>query len=353
MVNATRTGTTALKRGFNLIGNPYPSYLNWEAVYETGSVINIHPTIWYRTYSDGNMVFQTYNAALGLSTPDGVAGYIPPLQAFWIKVDTDPVAPATKSNGFVSFTNEVRAHANAPGNSADNRLKVSSVSSSPVVRLVLSNGENSDETVIASNPDASEAFDAFDSPKMSNDNMLIPEIYSIAGTEKLAINGLNSFYKDTVVLIGCKPGIAGAFTIKSSKIANLPVDVKVVLSDELTKTEQELTPENSYSFNSNAGETTNRFRVIFRPASSPSGINTATDSEFTVFRNSENQIVIDFNGSIDANCITGVYDLMGQQLISQQLTGFVTVINKPLPAGVYVVTVGSEGKSVSRKVVLY
>lgn len=299
------------------------------------------------------MVFQTYNAALGLSTPDGVTGYIPPMQAFWIKVDSDPVAPATKSNGYISLTNEMRAHASALGNSAANRLKVPSVSAAPVVRLLLSNDENNDETVIAFNTGASDAFDAFDSPKMSNDNVLIPEIYSIAGSEKLAINGLNSFEKDTVVVLGFKPGISGSFTIKAPKISNLPVDMKVILRDALTEAEQELTAENAYSFTSDVVETTNRFSVVFRSASSPSGINTTSDSEFVVYRNAVNQMVVESADAVGAKCSIRVCNFLGQHLISQPLTGDVTVINHQLPAGVYLITVDGEGKSISRKVILY
>ncbi|MDD3489389.1 MAG: hypothetical protein PHR62_05830, partial [Paludibacter sp.] len=94
-VTLTRTVSETLnnKRGFNLVGNPYPSYLNWELAYNAST--NVRSTIWYRTKGTSAMEFHTYNAALGVSVPTAASGYIPPMQAFWVKVDTDPVSPAT------------------------------------------------------------------------------------------------------------------------------------------------------------------------------------------------------------------------------------------------------------------
>ncbi|MDX9749239.1 MAG: fibronectin type III domain-containing protein, partial [Paludibacter sp.] len=63
-VDITRTGTSVAKRGFNLVGNPYPSYLNWNMV--RGSRTDISTGIWYRTRNEGGeMVFDTYNGLSG------------------------------------------------------------------------------------------------------------------------------------------------------------------------------------------------------------------------------------------------------------------------------------------------
>ncbi len=110
-VPLTRTVTETsdnAKRGFNLVGNPYPSYLNWDMAYNAST--NLRPTIWYRTLNGASMEFHTYNAAIGASVPSSANGYIPPMQAFWVKLDTDPVSPATVSNGTLNFTNDMRSH---------------------------------------------------------------------------------------------------------------------------------------------------------------------------------------------------------------------------------------------------
>ena len=351
-INATRTGTTAIQRGLNMAGNPYPSYLNWDSAYQAENRSKIHPTIWYRTQSGESMVFQTYNAALKVSVPDGLTGFIPPLQAFWLKVDTDPVMPATQTTGYVNLTNTMRAHAGSAGNSSTNRLKAPALSGRQLVRLVLSNGIYSDETVIAGNANASDAFDAFDSQKMSNNNNQIPEIYSLAGTEKLAINGLNAFTEEKVVKIGIKPGMSNSFTIKATQIDNLPAELKVVLKDKLTGTEQDITLENDYRFSAGATESTSRFSLIFRAADTPSDVFSTTDTRLLVYLNGSNQIAIDCSGSIDSNSVASLFNSMGQQLVTEPLTGPITLINKQLAAGVYFVRVAYEGRSITWKIII-
>jgi hypothetical protein len=62
----SRTGTENAKRGFNLIGNPYPSFLDWNAAHNGRT--DIRSAIWYRTRTAaGAMTFDTYNGETGTS----------------------------------------------------------------------------------------------------------------------------------------------------------------------------------------------------------------------------------------------------------------------------------------------
>jgi hypothetical protein len=81
-IDLTRT-TGKTKEGFNLVGNPYPSYLNWTSALAASA--NTLTTIWYRTKADASYAFHTFNAQGGVGTPTGVTGEIPPMQAFWGK----------------------------------------------------------------------------------------------------------------------------------------------------------------------------------------------------------------------------------------------------------------------------
>ncbi|MFZ4799255.1 MAG: hypothetical protein ACOYMA_17280, partial [Bacteroidia bacterium] len=81
-------------------------------------------------------------------------------------------------------------------------------STQQVLRLQVSNGTNNDEAIIIFNEDALNGYDDFDSPKMSNGNVAIPEIYTMAGSEQLVINGLNSITTNEVVPLGFYTGQA-------------------------------------------------------------------------------------------------------------------------------------------------
>ena len=178
-VPLTRRG--AEKPGFNLVANPYLSYLDWSMVDTTAA--KIMSTVWYRTKTSLNdYTFDTYNGKLDVATNNGavtVTGLIPPKQAFWVRVKPG------ETDGTLTFTNAMRKHAD----NSSNLLKAPSTKNSikQILRLRITGGTHSDETVICFHPEASDNFDAFDSQKMSNANSVIPEIYSLAGVEQLVI----------------------------------------------------------------------------------------------------------------------------------------------------------------------
>ena len=57
-ITVSRTNGEA-KEGFNLVGNPYPSYLDWDQVIKS----NLQTSMWQRTKNSGDTyVFDTYNS---------------------------------------------------------------------------------------------------------------------------------------------------------------------------------------------------------------------------------------------------------------------------------------------------
>jgi len=233
----TRTGTLDAKRGFNLVGNPYPSFLDWKDVNNTKT--NLRPTIWYRTLSngsvDGTMTFDTYDGTTGTGNGSNgvVSQYIPPMQAFWVKVDLDGQTAA------LAFTNTARSHQDQI--SGTNRLRAPKLVDNTLLRLKVSNGINNDEAIILTDPNAQDTFDYYDSQKMTNDNVNIPEIFTLAGSEELVINHMNNLTGNKELTLGFRPGKGGEFTIQASEISNFSSDTKVILLDKLLNVEQELT----------------------------------------------------------------------------------------------------------------
>ena len=105
-INVSRTAGQT-KEGFNLIGNPYASYLDWDAANTSGNS-GLMTTIWYRMKNSGNAyVFDTYNASGQLgSSNNGAAvnNHIPPMQAFWVRVNN------SLTTGSISVDNTMRYH---------------------------------------------------------------------------------------------------------------------------------------------------------------------------------------------------------------------------------------------------
>jgi len=351
-VTVSRTGTTAGKRGFNLVGNPYPSYLDWNAVKAAAtSSSNVRPTIWYRTLLSGSvngtMTFDTFDGTTGTDNGSNglVTQYVPPMQAFWMKVDADETSVT------LNFVNGQRSHKDQ--SLTTNRLRAPGVDELQILRLKVSNGISSDAAIVVSDPNALDVFDYYDSQKMTNDNVNVPEIYTLAGTEELVINHLNNISANKELNLGFRPGKVGEFTIQASEITNFDSDLKVMLLDKLTNTEQELTPGNPYSFTSEATASNDRFSILFKSASITTGPGNATDnSNVLVYRNLNNQITVICNGGINEQSSVSVYNAVGQKLTHQKLTKTTTEINGTFTPGVYMVTVNDGGQNMTKKIII-
>lgn len=349
-ISPTRTGTSDGARGFNLVGNPYPSYLDWNAVTKT----NVRSTIWYRTWASGGggMIFDTYDGSVG--TGNGINGtvssLIPPMQGFWVKVDADPVLPATTSTGTITYHNNDRSHKSTTTNLL--RSKASGLTLSGIVRLRVSNGLNSDETILVGDVNALDVIDIYDSPKMKNNNTQIPEIYTLVGTEELVINHLNSISADKELTLGFRPGKVGEFSFVANELSNIDPDVNVILKDKKLQIEYNLTAGSVYTFNSDESETVSRFSIIFKSASVTTNQQILNSNNVFVSSNYNNQLLIQINGEISSNCDVSVYNSIGQKLISERLTQNIHVFDNMLVPGVYIVSLNNGGQTMIKKVIV-
>lgn len=333
------------KEGFNLISNPYPSYLNAMTAINASS--KMEPTIWYRT-KGSSYSFETINTTSGEGT-NGVTGYIPPMQGFWVRVKPNSVDPLLNNSETLTFTNAMRTHAN-PSGVTTTLLKTRAITDAiQRIRLQVSNGSNSDETLLYTNSEATNTFDAYDSRKMSNDDVAIPEIYTIIDTVNLVINGFNQLPVNTEIPLGFKTGEANTFTIKTTQLSNL-AEYQVILKDKQLNTETELTESTVYSFSSDIISSTNRFSILLKSASVTTATNKTIDTGVSIYSNEQNQIVVKcLKERIAAD--VSVYNLAGQKLINKQIKGS-TILDTILPAGIYVVRLNSAGNIYSNKLIV-
>ena len=344
------TNSGASSTGYNLLGNPYPSYLNWEQVLNLNATNAslLQSTIWYRTATFNNGLskfdysFNTYNSTGRMSIPASTTGYIPPMQAFWVLAG---------SAGTVTFTNAMRSH----GDGASNKLKAPSLNQQQILRLQVSNAVNSDETLVYFNPNASNAYDNFDSPKMSNNIASIPEIFTMVGTEKLVINGMNSVIPNQEIPLGFSTGQSNTFTIKATEISNFNDGTQIFLKDSQTNNEWNLTDGSAYNFSSDiSSSNTSRFSVIFKAASITTGIinSKGASNSILIYRNVNNLISINCVNGIVGEASVSVYNAVGQKLAEQALQSSITILSRSFTPGVYLVSVRANAKSCTQKVVI-
>jgi len=223
------------------------------------------------------------------------------------------------------------------------------------VRLQVSNGTNNDETVLYSNPSAQNGLDAYDSPKMTNGNTSIPEIYTLSDSKELVINGMNSIALDTEIPLGFRPGkIGNDFSIKSTELLNFDSNVHVMLKDSQLHTETDITNDSAYSFSTtDTIATTSRFSIIFRLVGTTTGTNNAANNGgIIVTKNANNQIIIRYANNLSGEGSATVYNAIGQKIVSKQLNSNITVLNNIKASGVYIVTVQISGKCSTQKIIV-
>ena len=331
----SRTGTANFA-GFNLIGNPYPSYLDWNLVTANSGNLALmrSTTMWYRTKSAGVYSFWTVNGD-GVTSPNGASPRIPPMQAFWVR--------ANAGGGSLALTNAMRSH--APATDLLFKVPAAKNTANTLVRLQVSNGTNTDEAVLYLSANASNGLDTYDAPKMSNNNVAIPEIYTTVGAEQMVINAMNTLTLDTPIGLGFVPGNATSFSLTANQISNLPAGVKVILKDNVTTTETDLTDGiSTYQF-SPLQSSSDRFSVIFRSAGAVTNVEAPQDNSLIVYNNAPQQLTVVFN-DLPAGSILSVYNAIGQKLLSQQLTSTRTQIAGEFRPGVYMLKVNNTTKKV-------
>ncbi len=333
-ITVNRT-TGQLKEGFHLIGNPYPSYVNWESAVKT----NIGSTIWYRTKTKaGAYTFDTYNATSHEGTnTNGIAavtGLIPPMQTVWVRVADG------QTSGSVTFNNSMRSHKTGGATA----LKIQAVRDEvqQSIHLTVSNGMNTDETILVFHPEASNELDAYDSEKMSNNNSAIPEVFTKTANHALVINGMSQIPTDSVIPLGFNTLTSGNFTISTPSIKNIPAGTQLLLYDNNTGEQTNLMTD-SYNFNSEiASNNETRFSLVFKTPGVTTSTTNAEKEHISVFVNAQNEIVIHANAGSNYS----IYNVVGQIIENGVINTKRETRNTKLNNGVYVVKVNHQSTRV-------
>jgi hypothetical protein len=328
-VTRTESGSS---RGFNLVGNPYPSYVNWSSIIVNSFNSNIDKSFWYRTKNTlGGYTFVTYNGtARSYVVSNGTVNTtindkIPPMQAFWIRVN------AGTSSTNLRFVNTMREHRD----DNQNLFKAPVLNKRASLRLQLKNETQSDEILIYFDENASGSFDDFDSPKMFNNSSAVPDLYTIANNEKLVINGLNSadFNKEIVLGFGLNKEADLKFSV--SEFTGFPEGFKVILCDKINDSQTELQPNAEYYFNTTSPTLNNegRFSVIFKAPGSTTSTRQDVFNQANVFVNKENKIVM----STPIGSFYEIFSVTGQKIKDGISQSVVQEIDQVFSSGIYIV----------------
>ena len=400
-VSLALTYNSGKGNGYNLVGNPYPSYLIWSAV--ATDVINTNVTtganmptgsIWYRTvnyngknawtsnnaYSVDDIVYNgtrfykvtsITNSGLSASSGNGPTGtgtapindnevtwvYEGSVYVFATVSASGQAVPSFVNNlippmqafwvktgaagGTLHFKNTMRSH-NTTGGLNSLKGPKSSTGEMPLVRLSVTNGAGVDEAVVFASENATNAFDLYDAPKYFNTNSNQAEIYSKIGDEKLVINAMKEITAGTEIALGFVTEKSNNFKLSATELKNIGSDLQVLLKDKQLNREFDLTNGNGYEFSSEVVNSADRFSLIFRTSGTSTGIDNTLNQNAQVFVNANNQITI----IAPEKARFSIFNAVGQLIENGILNTKHETQNAKLNAGVYMVNVNNQSTRV-------
>jgi hypothetical protein len=304
--------------GWNLIGNPYPSALDVDGVWTRVNVSN-GVAYWDETFDN----YRYY--ADGVPVNDG-SRYIPPMQGFFVKAS---------GTGTIGVTNETRAHTTQGFYKSD---------PANTLRLMVQHGDFTDETAIRFVEDASIAYDEqFDFFKLIASDV-VPQIYSInSDNESMAINALPVIDENVPVNVGLKPGVNGMMSLTASGLETFDSNIPVWLYDQVADLNWNLRDNPVYNFVANTQDDVNRFSIHFKSLTSVAELDQAVANIFAYNK----QVYVDA-GNAKGEIV--VLNVLGQELVREQLTEQMNVISLPVSNSYVVVKVISDQGISSKKV---
>jgi len=246
-------------KGFNLVGNPYPSPIDWDAA-SGWTKTDIDDALYYFKAGGADHYSGTYSTYIEGISSDGLAtNIIPSMQAFFIHI-TDGVWPVT---GTLGINNTVRIT-----DYTQQFIKSGSATSRPILRISANYTDNpgtSDPMVIYFDEKGSNEFDGRnDALKLMNTDRLVPNFYSITPDGyNLSINAL-PLWEDSLLVIpvGLRTERDGNLLFRIMYEDNLSSETKIYLSDNLTGSDNIINMFKGYNIYLNAGEYNNRFSLV-------------------------------------------------------------------------------------------
>ncbi len=245
-------------KGFNLVSNPYPSPINWDAV-SGWTKTNIDNALYFFDAGSTDQYGGTYSSYINHVSSDGKANnIIPAMQGFFIHVSTGTF-PVT---GILGISNATRITV-VP----QTYRHLNGIDSIPLLRLranINSNAE-SDPTVIYFQNTASENFDRnLDALKIMNTNAGIPSIYTVSTDQQnLSINALPEPDSSSHIPLGVQMMQDGELSLFITDVNALPAHIYCYLFDKTTDKYNDLKQNSSYRFNLTAGIYEKRFSLVF------------------------------------------------------------------------------------------
>ncbi|PWD99773.1 T9SS type A sorting domain-containing protein [Marinilabilia rubra] len=342
--------------GYHLVGNPYPTAIDWEdpAGWTRDGFSN---TIWSWITYGGIRIIQTYNnngdilPGVWTLEPDGydasTMSHIPPYQAVWVKQESETSVPLT-----------VKRAARVKNSDAPLKSASSGESSFEMIRVKAQNEYTMDATVLYFSDSFVSGTGVEDSEKRFNGSEKVPEVYTRLNTQALAINGqpvLSS--EENAYALSVRNRIEGEVRLVFDLDEFTDLTYDVLLEDKVAGAWTDLRDVNEYAYTPvQMGDDHDRFVLhLDKVKEVPTSVENPESSaagDITIVGKDEYALVTISNELLSAgNAVIDLLDMNGRLIERKNTTEQETEIAVPANSGMYIVKVTAGGKQKTEKVV--
>ena len=319
-------------RGFNFIGNPYPSSIDWRnnAGYSRNMLVTNGGGHWIWVWSTLNNNYGVYNSAdVDAIGTNNVTAFIAPMQSFFVEAE---------NSGSFTFNNDARSHLEASSWLRSMKSERSYASASiKNLRLAVKGQEGGDEVKLGFGFEENGAG----ARKMFSPVREAPSLYLNVNGESYSTRRLTDTHSNKYVSLNFKAAVAGVYTFNANfDVAEFE---SVFLQDRKTGTITNLNETSNYSFVASAKDDPNRFVLHFGEV-----VSLVESIKPNVWVES-GQVHVYLENMVGDYKVR-VYNVQGQQLYAENLSGGEKINWTLFAQGQYLVEVSSGSKSHSVKV---
>ncbi|WP_158275627.1 LamG-like jellyroll fold domain-containing protein [Marinilabilia rubra] len=342
--------------GYHLVGNPYPTAIDWEdpAGWTRAGFSN---TIWSWINYGGERIIQTYNnngdALPGVWTlePNGydasTMSHIPPYQSVWMKQESETAVPLT-----------VKRAARVKNSDAPLKSASSGDGSFEMIRIKAENAHTMDATVLYFNGSFITGKGSEDSEKRFNGSEKVPEVYTSLNTQALAINGQPLLSaEENAYALSVRNRVEGEVRLVFDLDEFTDVTYDVLLEDKVTGAWTDLRDINEYAYTPvQMGDDHDRFVLhLDKVKEVPTSVENPESSakgDITIVGKDEYAIVTISDELLSAgNAVVELMDMNGRLIERKNTTDQETEIALSDNSGMYIVKVAAGGVVKTEKVV--
>jgi len=250
--------------GFNLVGNPYPSAIDWDKLNNTnGDISGTNVSISIYSYNAANKNYAVYQSGTGGTGPNGGSNIIGSGQGFFVV--------ATSANATLTFNESAKTSTTYTGVASG----VNILSKQPITAAVLSlmrlkialDSVNTDETMILFDKNAKSAFDRNEDARYLAGGGKVSLSSLSQDSVAIAINHL-PLKSGQPVRLNVNSSVSGTFMLSLEDLRGIPKMYDIWLKDNFAGDSVNLRITNTYSFTIDRSNPAtfgkNRFAIIVK-----------------------------------------------------------------------------------------